>query len=225
MRARRAATLLRDDEREPAARAVLAFRGSPPRQSPTCARRSHGCWARSTSADARRRPTLSSPGTRASQLNLVAKSARAMHARAGRRGRHHHHGAPFEPHPLAAGVPGGGRDARLPLSGRRGRHHARGDRRRGRRSARNRRLRARVERARRGESRLRARRRGSCATAATSWWTGRSLCRTCRSTYASSGRISSPSLRTRRWAPWASACSGDATSCSTRCRPCSPAAR
>ena len=79
---------------------------------------------------------------------------RAVRARAGRRGRHHHHGAPFEPHPLAAGVPGGGRDARLPLSGRRGPHHARGDRRQGGTAHENRRLRARVERARRGESRL-----------------------------------------------------------------------
>ena len=48
-------------------------------------------------------------------------------------------------------------------------------------------------------------------TAATSWWTGRSPCRTWQSTCASCMRISSLSPRTRRLDPWASACCGDAT--------------
>ena len=45
----------------------------------------------------------------------------------GRRGGHHHHGASLQPHPLAAGMPPGGRQARVPLPHQDGRAHRRRD--------------------------------------------------------------------------------------------------
>ncbi len=79
------------------------------------------------------------------------EGVRPHRAGARRRGVHHHHGAPLQPHPLAAGVPRGGRAPRVSVP-RRGRRDRRGgDGREDRPAHEDRRGRARVERARHRE--------------------------------------------------------------------------
>ena len=153
-RPRRAAPLLREDERERPARPLSPVGGR---------HRGHRRGPRPRRALHRRRRCARGRVLPQRQRGPEPRgeSVRSHRAGARRRGMHHHHGAPLEPHPLAAGVPRGGRAPRVPVP-RRGRRNRRGGAGREDRTAhQDRRGRPRVERPRhrephRGHGRARA---------------------------------------------------------------------
>ncbi len=105
--ARRPTRLLRGNERQPTARPLPL--------SVEATEAIGRCRQQMRGSSAPPRPRVVITRNASESLNLVAKSVRAHGSAAGRRGVHHHHGAPLQPHPVAAGLPRGRRQARLPL--------------------------------------------------------------------------------------------------------------